>query len=215
MRRITIAVLVLIVGVALIVGLKPMTPARTRDDFAHKSKDTAESVLSSVQTARLAARVGSRGDAFGPYVSVLLSESETAVTKAQGSFDRIQPPDAWSDRTRADLGRLLDRSNELVSQLRITARRGELDRLERQARPLRRGRSRSCSASSTDPGPEMKKIFGVTLGILTAMGGFVDIGDLVANSETGARFGMSLAWAVCSASSASSCTPRWRGGSPA
>ena len=42
----------------------------------------------------------------------------------------------------------------------------------------------------------MKKIFGVTLGILTAMGGFVDIGDLVANSETGARFGMSLAWAV-------------------
>ena len=42
----------------------------------------------------------------------------------------------------------------------------------------------------------MKRIFGVTLGILTAMGGFVDIGDLVANSETGARFGMSLAWAV-------------------
>src|SRR5215218_8463840 len=42
----------------------------------------------------------------------------------------------------------------------------------------------------------MKKILGVTLGILTAMGGFVDIGDMVANSETGARFGMSLAWAV-------------------
>ncbi len=42
----------------------------------------------------------------------------------------------------------------------------------------------------------MKKIFGVTLGILTAMGGFVDIGDLVANTATGARFGMSLAWAV-------------------
>jgi Mn2+/Fe2+ NRAMP family transporter len=28
------------------------------------------------------------------------------------------------------------------------------------------------------------------------MGGFVDIGDIVANSETGARFGLSLAWAV-------------------
>jgi len=39
----------------------------------------------------------------------------------------------------------------------------------------------------------MKKILGVTLGVLTAMGGFVDIGDIVANSETGARFGMSLA----------------------
>jgi Mn2+/Fe2+ NRAMP family transporter len=42
----------------------------------------------------------------------------------------------------------------------------------------------------------MKKLMGVTLGILTAMGGFVDIGDIVANATTGARFGMSLAWAV-------------------
>jgi Mn2+/Fe2+ NRAMP family transporter len=42
----------------------------------------------------------------------------------------------------------------------------------------------------------MKKILGVTLGILTAIGGFVDIGDLVANSLTGARFGMSLGWVV-------------------
>src|SRR5213078_368647 len=36
----------------------------------------------------------------------------------------------------------------------------------------------------------------IFLGILTAIGGFVDIGDLVANSETGARFGMRLAWVV-------------------
>ena len=42
----------------------------------------------------------------------------------------------------------------------------------------------------------MKKFFEVFLGILTAFGGFVDIGDLVANAETGARFGMRLAWVV-------------------
>ena len=42
----------------------------------------------------------------------------------------------------------------------------------------------------------MKRFFAVFLGILTAIGGFVDIGDLVANSQTGARFGMNLAWAV-------------------
>ncbi|MGW4210908.1 NRAMP family divalent metal transporter [Lentzea sp. NPDC004789] len=42
----------------------------------------------------------------------------------------------------------------------------------------------------------MKRLFSITLGILTAIGGFVDIGDLVANSETGARFGMRLAWVV-------------------
>lgn len=42
----------------------------------------------------------------------------------------------------------------------------------------------------------VKKIIQVTLGILTAIGGFVDMGDLVANAETGARFRMNLAWVV-------------------
>jgi Mn2+/Fe2+ NRAMP family transporter len=42
----------------------------------------------------------------------------------------------------------------------------------------------------------MKRLLGVMLGVLTAIGGFMDIGDIVANSATGARFGMSLSWAV-------------------
>ena len=40
----------------------------------------------------------------------------------------------------------------------------------------------------------MKKVFALALGILTAIGGFVDIGDLVTNALVGSRFGMSLAW---------------------
>jgi len=44
------------------------------------------------------------------------------------------------------------------------------------------------------------------------MGGFVDIGDLVANSETGARFGMSLAWAVVLGVVGIVCSPRWQAG---
>ena len=42
----------------------------------------------------------------------------------------------------------------------------------------------------------MKKVFAVALGVLTAIGGFVDIGDLVTNALVGARFGLSLAWVV-------------------
>lgn len=42
----------------------------------------------------------------------------------------------------------------------------------------------------------MNKVFAVALGILTAIGGFVDIGDLVTNAVVGSRFGMSLAWVV-------------------
>ncbi len=42
----------------------------------------------------------------------------------------------------------------------------------------------------------MKKLLEVALGILTAVGGFVDIGDLVAATATGARFGLALAWVL-------------------
>jgi Mn2+/Fe2+ NRAMP family transporter len=42
----------------------------------------------------------------------------------------------------------------------------------------------------------MKRLLAVALGILTAIGGFVDIGDLVTNGLVGSRFGLSLAWAT-------------------
>jgi Mn2+/Fe2+ NRAMP family transporter len=42
----------------------------------------------------------------------------------------------------------------------------------------------------------MKKLLGVTLGILTAIGGFVDIGDVVSASQAGARFGITHAWVL-------------------
>ena len=42
----------------------------------------------------------------------------------------------------------------------------------------------------------MSKIFAVALGILTAIGGFVDIGDLVTNAVVGSRFGLGLVWVV-------------------
>jgi manganese transport protein len=42
----------------------------------------------------------------------------------------------------------------------------------------------------------VKRLLGVALGVLTAIGGFVDIGDLVTNALVGSRFGLSLAWAT-------------------
>ena len=42
----------------------------------------------------------------------------------------------------------------------------------------------------------MKKITQIALGIIAAIGGYVDIGDLVFNVQAGARFGYQLLWAV-------------------
>ena len=42
----------------------------------------------------------------------------------------------------------------------------------------------------------MKAVFSIALGILAAIGGFVDIGDIVFNAAAGATFGYQLLWAV-------------------
>jgi Mn2+/Fe2+ NRAMP family transporter len=42
----------------------------------------------------------------------------------------------------------------------------------------------------------VKKVFSVALGIIAAIGGFVDIGDIVFNVAAGAAFGYQLLWAV-------------------
>jgi Mn2+/Fe2+ NRAMP family transporter len=42
----------------------------------------------------------------------------------------------------------------------------------------------------------MKKVFDIALGILAAIGGFVDIGDIVFNTAAGAMFQYQLLWAV-------------------
>jgi manganese transport protein len=43
---------------------------------------------------------------------------------------------------------------------------------------------------------KLKAILGVALGILSAIGGFVDIGDIVFNTQAGATFGFQLLWVV-------------------
>jgi manganese transport protein len=42
----------------------------------------------------------------------------------------------------------------------------------------------------------VSKLFGLSLGILAAIGGFVDIGDLVFNTAAGATFGYQLMWVI-------------------
>ena len=45
-------------------------------------------------------------------------------------------------------------------------------------------------------GLDLKKILGLALGIVAAVGGFVDIGELVFNTQAGAHFQYRLLWAV-------------------
>jgi hypothetical protein len=120
-----------------------VAPARSATDYEHKAVDTAEAVLSSVQTGSLVARLGPE-QSFTPFVSVALSDIERAVASARAVFLSIQPPDARSDEVRAELSPLLDRSEADVAEARIAARREDFGALMRSADEL------SSTASSLE-----------------------------------------------------------------
>src|SRR5437588_184085 len=85
-RRRPVAGLVTILVVLSLLGLlatrcipHPVGAARTYGKYESKARTTAKSALSNVATVRLAAQIASKGNAFGPYLSVLISDAEEAL----------------------------------------------------------------------------------------------------------------------------------------
>jgi alkanesulfonate monooxygenase SsuD/methylene tetrahydromethanopterin reductase-like flavin-dependent oxidoreductase (luciferase family) len=119
-------VAVLLLGATACVG-----PSRTDGDFELKAGNTAKAVASALGTARLAADAAGRGDATGNYVSVIVGEAEADAGAAQATFDSYQPPSARADQLRNDLDDTLTKAIDGIVAMRITVRRGQLDRLLR------------------------------------------------------------------------------------
>jgi hypothetical protein len=128
----------LVLGVALLATacVQPVGPARTFDDYEDKARDTAETTLGAVQTARLA--VDHQDRLLPTYASVLLGDAEGDASGAQSTFEGIQPPGPASDRLREELTPILEDATGLLADARITARRAELEDLEQYAEPLQR-----------------------------------------------------------------------------
>jgi hypothetical protein len=122
-----------LVGLLLLVGC-----VASAGDFAAYEEDavnTAETARSAVETALLTVRIAD-GKAFPPTVTVLLEEAEDDAEGAQSTFGSVQPPDEPADRLREELDRLLSEAVSVLADLRIAARRSELDSLPSIAEPL-------------------------------------------------------------------------------
>ena len=184
-RRLVVTVM----AVAALAGCvaHPVGPARTYDSFDAKASTTAESALSAVETVRLLASTASDGGAFSSYVAVSVSEQEDALG-GRARHVRVDPA-AAGRRGRGVARRAARRSwtgaFDHVGDVRIEVRRGHL---ATSTTSRRRSPPTSTALRTLMEEPAVKRVLGVFLGILTAIGGFVDMGDLVANAATGARF---------------------------
>jgi hypothetical protein len=138
-----VAGLLTILAVVLFLGLvatrcvpHPVGPARTYGKYEGKAVTTAKSARSDVATVRLGARAGGAGRAFGPYLSVLISDVEDALNAAQSTFDSIQPPSDQGDELQQELDQLLSDALDHVRDVRMVVRRGQLADLDKQSQAL-------------------------------------------------------------------------------
>jgi hypothetical protein len=114
----------------------PVGPARTFSKYEGKAVSSAEAAQSSVATVQLIAESAGAGKTFGPYTVVSVSEQEDGLSAIEGTFASIQPPDRHADALRDELGAILSSAVDHVADVRIAARRGHLDELDRVAAPL-------------------------------------------------------------------------------
>jgi hypothetical protein len=114
----------------------PVGPARTYGKYEGKAVTTAEAALSQVETVRLAAEAAAKGNAFGPYTGVVVSDAEESLAGLQGTFGSIQPPDARGDDLLEELDELIADAAGHVTDVRIAVRRGELRTIGDVAAPL-------------------------------------------------------------------------------
>jgi hypothetical protein len=130
MRRATAVLVVVLLGSGCV------GPSRTDRDFELKAANTAKAVASALETARLAADGAGAGKVSANYVSVIVGEAEADATSAQSTFASYQPPSAAADKLRNDVDDVLSNAVDGLVALRITARRGQLDRLPRISEQL-------------------------------------------------------------------------------
>jgi hypothetical protein len=122
--------------VALAVLTSCVGPALWYDAYEGKAGATAAQMQSTVETARFVALIASRGKALSAYVGVALSDAEHDASAIEGAFGSIQPPSAKADRLRDQLDPLLTKAVSTISDMRIAARRDQLNELEQIAEPL-------------------------------------------------------------------------------
>lgn len=100
--------------------------SRGDTDYQKKAVATTEHVRSSVRTVQLAVQAASRDDAFGPFLSRVISQAEDDASSALNGFGSVQPPSSRSDQLRDAVEQAASDAIDLLTQARIAARREDL-----------------------------------------------------------------------------------------
>ena len=135
MRRRAIG-LVVALGVVVVAALWYLqAPPRSVEAYRERAADTAETLRSQVQTARLWSREVQGGRATRQAAAVAFREAEEDAEATASEFARYVPPQE-TEELRTALTSLAHEVTDALAELRFVAERGEWEQLEQQSVPL-------------------------------------------------------------------------------
>ena len=191
-----VRVLLGLAALAVVAGCAVGSPATTVDE-ARALTAPLEQASSAVGTATLATELLGDDRTTAAVTDTALLDQVHVLEEAADAVATFVPADATGAGWQADALTAVRDAQLAVADARgwangagsdeasvVAALDASADRAGGPHRHARRGDRR------------VKRLLGVALGILTAIGGFLDIGDLVTNAVVGCRFGLSLAWVV-------------------
>lgn len=123
-------------AVLLVLAPACVGPSRSDRDYRRKAAESAQAMVSTVETARLAAEVAADGRGAPPYIAVVMRESETAAQSIVTSFSVVQPPSESARRLRREVLTVLEQASSSIGELRIAAYRAELETMPEVSKPL-------------------------------------------------------------------------------
>jgi hypothetical protein len=129
MRRIGV-----LLALGLLVGCTTNSPGHA--GYESRASTTAERMVSPVQTGELLAQLGHRGNLFGAYAKTATTGALDEADVIESGWNQVQPPNRRSQRIGNQLDELLTRSVDELVNLRVAARKGDLEALGRYERPL-------------------------------------------------------------------------------
>src|SRR5689334_15483689 len=128
--------LVVTVAVVATVASSCVLPARSFAAYEGKAVQSAKESESAVGTALLGASQLVDHKTTATAGSVTMSNAEADANAAWAAFDSVQPPNHRSDELRSQLDQIQQAATSTIADMRIAARRGDLDSLAASAHDL-------------------------------------------------------------------------------
>jgi hypothetical protein len=114
------------VALGCLVGAACVPTTRDAPTYEAKAATTAEKAGSAVASGELLADLAAAHRLLGPFASASTAGAEEEADAIRSTFDAIQPPDHRSEQLREELDKLLESASSALSEMRITARRGQV-----------------------------------------------------------------------------------------